>query len=203
MTEPTTALGEASNTAVPARRTPRAVRLVSRVIVALAVAGAGVEVWIHRLWYRSYEAVAGGWVSHVLIGTTMAVYRPQATFFLNTGTHRAFGITVAPECTSATVTALILVATAAVMIAGGATVRRSIAAAIAAAATFATCNLVRLVVIAASTDLWGTKNGFHWSHMWAGTFITVFGGVAAVAVYLIALGAHPTHLRRHPTMAAR
>jgi exosortase/archaeosortase family protein len=186
------ALPEASSTAVPAGRTIWAAGLILRVIFALAIAGAGVEVWIHRLWYRSYEAVAGGWVSHLLIGTTMAVYRPQATFFLNTGTHRAFGITVAPECTSATVTALILAATAAIMIAGGATVRRSIAA----ATTFAGCNLVRLVVIATSTDLWGTKNGFHWSHTWAGTFITVFGGTAPVAVYLIVLGARPGRFRR-------
>jgi exosortase/archaeosortase family protein len=177
------------------------VGVILRVVIAVAVAGAGVEVLVHRLRYRSYEAVVGGWVSHLLIGTTMAVYRPQATFFLNTGTRRAFGITVSPECTSATVTALILVATAAVMIVGGASVRRSITAAIAATATFAACNLIRLVVIATSTDLWGTKGGFHWTHVWAGTFITVFGGIAAVAVYLVVLGAHPTHLR-HPSIAA-
>jgi exosortase/archaeosortase family protein len=174
----------------------RAGRLVIRVIFALAVAGAGVEVWLHRLWYRSYEAVVGGWVSHLLIGSAMAIYRPQATFFLNVGTRRAFGITVSPECTSATVTALILVVTAVIVVIGGATVRRAITAAIAATATFALCNLIRLVMIATSTDLWGTKVGFHWSHVWAGTFLTVAGGVASVVIYMIMLGRGPSRLRR-------
>jgi exosortase/archaeosortase family protein len=176
MTDPTALLGKTTNIAAPRGRATRAAGRILRVVLAIAVAGAGVEVWVYRLWYRSYEAVAGGWVSHLLIGTSMAVYRPQATFFLNTGTRRAFGITVSPECTSATVTALILVVTAAVMIVGGASVRRSITAAVAAAATFALCNLIRLVIIATSTDLWGTKGGLHWSHVWAGTFITVSVG---------------------------
>ncbi len=41
-------------------------------------------------------------------------------------------------------------------------------------------------MIALATRQW-PESGFHWSHVWAGTFVTVFGGVAVCGVYLMVL----------------
>jgi exosortase/archaeosortase family protein len=160
----------------------------ARLATVAACCAAGAAVVLRRTAYRRLEAVAAGWLAHLATGTRTGMDRRSATFFVASGTPKAFGVLVTPECSSAVVTAVVLVVTAVVVGSSRLSLRRSLGAAAAAAGFFVAANLARLVVIAAASRWWGLQTGYHWSHVWAGTFITVFGGVLAAVVYLVVLG---------------
>ena len=169
-----------------ARRTDSAD--AARIVAVVLCAAAGLAVVLRRTGYRRFEAHAAGWLTHLATGTNTGIDHRTATFFVASGTPRAFGVLVTPECSSAVVTAIVLLVTAVVVGSSRMSVRRSLGAAASAAGFFVAANLARLVVIAAASRWWGLHAGYHWSHVWAGTFITVFGGVIAAAVYLVVLG---------------
>jgi exosortase/archaeosortase family protein len=158
---------------------------------AALVAAAAVLVVLVRTAYRRVEAVIAGRLAHVVTAGHTLINRHTATFFLNVGTPKVFGVVVTPECSSAVVTALVLGVTALALATTRFTLRRALLAAAAGAGGFAALNMVRLVMIAFASDKWGLGSGYRWSHIWVGTFITVFGGVAAAGLYLAILAGYP------------
>jgi exosortase/archaeosortase family protein len=132
-------------------------------------------------------------VSHLALHTPTFGSIPNATFFLGVGSPHAFGLVVTNDCTSAITTTVVLAVTAILALVSRTGIGRLAAAAVVASATFAAINLARLVMIAAATRQWGLGAGFHWSHVWGGTFVTVLGSVVTAVAYLHVLG-----MRRHP-----
>lgn len=163
----------------------------ARLIAAAMAAIAGLVVVWERTAYRQLEAVVAGRLSQSATASNALINRHTATFFLNVGTPDVFGVLVTPECSSAIVTALVLAVTAVVVATTRFRFTRVLWAATVAAGGFAALNFVRLVLIAMASDRWGMQAGYRWSHAWAGSFITVFGGFAAAALYLVVLGGGP------------
>ena len=157
-------------------------------VVALAGLGAAVALALHPLGYRAGEAWAAGGLTHLVSGDSVFVNRGSAQFYVDWDRPDGFGLTVTPECTSAIVTIGVCGVTAVLVLASRIRVSRLLLAGVAAAAAFFVLNLLRLVGIALATQKWGLRSGFHWSHVWAGTFVTVFGGIAVVVLYLMMLG---------------
>lgn len=159
-----------------------------RIGVALALGLAAAAVWVHQFAYRGWEAWSAGRLSGLLLGQHTLVSRPLTAFFLNLGTAHAFGLRVTGECTSAIVTIGVCVLTGVLAVTTRISLRRLVAASAVAVGTFFALNLVRLVGIALATRQWGLQAGYHWSHVWAGTFVTVLGGIAVCALYLVVIG---------------
>lgn len=178
------------------KTTMSAARFVLRVVVALAILAAAVLVWLHRLDYRGWEAWAAAQVTHLVAGSQVLVNRPYAGFYVDTDSPEVFGLTVTSECTSVMVTIGLFVVTAILLALARVRPRTLLMAASVAIAAFFAVNIVRIVAIALATQRW-TDAGFRWSHEWAGTFVTVFGGVGVCALYLVMLFGRPRRRTVH------
>jgi exosortase/archaeosortase family protein len=152
--------------------------------------------WTERTGYRGYEATAAGAVAGIATRSHAIVNRSNSTFFVNVGKPHVFGVVVTPQCTSAVATIAVLVVLAVTVVASRFTLRRILFAGLAAAGLFFVMNLFRLVVIAFASDHWGLVAGYHWSHVWVGTFVTVFAGGSAAALYIAVLGGRARPGRR-------
>lgn len=159
-----------------------------RSVVALALLATGGLLWLHPLGYRDWEAWSAGHLIQAFGGGDVLINRMHAGFYVGIHNPKVFGIMVTSECTSAIVTLGILVVTAVLLVATRVRIRRLVVAALVAAAAFFALNIARLVGIALATKQWGLGAGFHWSHVWAGTFVTVFGGVGVCVLYMVLLG---------------
>lgn len=142
-----------------------------------------------RATYRQVETLLAGTFTHSVTPGQALINRHADTIFLNLHTTRVFGLVVTPECSSAIVTAAVLGLAALTISFTRFRLRRVLLAAGAAAGLFALINLLRLVMIAFATDHWGLTSGYRWSHLWAGSFVTVFGGITAATAYIVVLGA--------------
>ena len=161
-------------------------------VVRLGTAGlfaaAGLLVILYRTAYRQIETVLAGGATHTLLSGGYFVNRDTETFFLHTGTSKVFGVVVTPVCSSAVISGVILAITAVVVASSRFSLLRALLAALASAGGFALLNLGRVILIAFASNESGIRAGYQWSHDWAGTFVTVFGGVLAAVVYLVLLG---------------
>lgn len=181
------------DTAAVARRTGgRLPRAGLRAAVALALAGCAVLAWLHQSGYRGWEAWSAGGLVGRLTGERAAISRPLHAFFPGIGTPHVFGLTVTSECTSLIVTIAACIATAVLASVTRIPLLRLVLAAAAAIAAFYVLNVLRLVGIALAVRQWGMSSGYHWSHVWAGTFVTVLGGIGVCALYLVLLGVRRT-----------
>lgn len=173
--------------------------LGSRTMLAGALAAAAALVWLQREAYRGVEAAVAGWTSALVTGSHDFVNAGRATYFVNVGTPKVFGVVVTPECSSAIVTAVILVASLVALSVGRLSVLRVLAAMATAIAFFAAVNIVRLTFITYSSDQWGLDGGYRFSHIWAGTAITTFGGALTVVAFLLVLSGRGFALRGRGT----
>lgn len=162
--------------------------IVARALIGLALVVSAVVVLAGQTVYRGYEAAAAGLLSGVATGSHDVTDRSRSIFFVNVGTPKIFGVVVTPECTSAIVTAIFLAITGITVAVARVSITRTLLAGFLAAGLFVVANLLRLVLIAFASDYWGLVSGYHWSHVWAGSFVTVFGLTIAVTVYLLILG---------------
>lgn len=157
-----------------------------RLAVAAALLAAAALVWLERTAYRGWEAWGAGALTEFAGSTQVLVNRDRASWFIGTDTPAVFGLTVTAECTSALITLSLLAVTGVLMAVSRIRVATLMAAVGLAVGTFFALNIVRLTAIALATKTW-SDSGFHWSHVWAGTFVTVFGGVAVCGIYLMVL----------------
>jgi|GEM_PF-4466816 len=159
----------------------------ARFVVATALAAAAAWAWMERETYRGVEALAAGWTSALVTGSHDVVDTDRGSYFVNVGTPRVFSVVVTPECSSAIATAIVLGCALVALSARRLSVGRVLSAAAAAIGLFAVVNLLRLTFITFASDRWGLDDGYHFSHIWAGTAITTMGGVAAVVAFLFVL----------------
>lgn len=165
-----------------ARRGERAVRVAA----AAGVAASAVLMGLHEAGFRGWEAWTAGHVTAMLTAGPAFAYR--GVFYVDVGRPDIFGLRVTPECTAAIVVIGLLGITALLALLTRLPLRRlALAAALSAAAFFA-LNLARLVLIAMATRQWGRDGGFYWSHIWAGSFVTIAGVAGVLALYLVTIG---------------
>lgn len=163
-------------------------RTTLRVATAVILIGAGVLLWLNQLEYRGWEAWAAGHLTQAVGGGDVLINQAHAAFYVGIYSPAVFGATITAECTSALVTLGVLGVTAVLMMSTRLGMGRLAVAATVAASAFIVLNLLRVVGIALATKTWGMDTGFHWSHVWGGTFVTVFGGVGVCMLYLVLLG---------------
>ena len=163
-------------------------RATPRVAAAIILMCASALVWLEQLEYRGWEAWAAGHLTQAVGDVEVLVNQAHAAFYVGIYSPDVFGATITAECTSALVTLGILGTTAVLMMSTRLGMGRLTVAAVVATSTFIVLNLVRVVGIALATRQWGTDAGFHWSHVWGGTLVTVFGGVGVCMLYLLMLG---------------
>lgn len=142
---------------------------------------------LHEMGWRSWEAWIAGQTTALI--TSTHAYTSRATFFVDVGKPDVFGLRVTSECTSALILIGLLAVTAILLAVTRLPFGRLLSAAALSAGVFFAVNLARLVMIALSTREWGLEAGFYGAHVWAGTFVTVFGAVGIVALYLAVIGA--------------
>lgn len=180
---------------------PRRVSVWGYVAAALCAAGA-VVVYARQAAYRGVEARIEAFLINELTSVhTLAVPQTSTVFtglgeytgmggYTVVGTGPVMGFTITPECSSAVLVAGFLALTAVAL-----TVRRWSWSAVWAAlgvavAVVVAANLIRLSVVIGSTRVWN-DSGYEWSHVYVGTFITLFGLIIALIAYVKLLGARP------------
>lgn len=164
---------------------------VMRTALGFVALAAAYLVWAERTGYRGVEARLAAFGSGALIQARDLVHPDSATYFLRVGTDRVFAVVVTPECSSAIVTASVIGVAGLILAGSRVPVAQIVLASLAAVGLFLTLNIARLVLITYSSDKWGLDTGYHWSHLWAGTAITVFGGALTVMTFLVVLAGGP------------
>jgi exosortase/archaeosortase family protein len=178
MTSATTDVG-------PQQRFPAS---AARVAATGMLVGLIVFITTRQVLYRGWEARIAGLIAGPVTGTPTSAVPETATFYLHSGQADMFGLRITPECSSAIVTSVLVGITALLTATTRLRISRLARAAVAAIVAFWALNLGRMTIIAYSTNEWGRGAGFHWSHVWAGTAVTVVGGCAAFMTYLAVLG---------------
>ena len=168
-----------------AGRTERLLRALGRLAAGLALIGVAALLLVRNPQLRTREAQAVAWATSLATGTKAIAVNQTLAWGLNPGAT-AHALRVTYECTSAFLLGPLLLGGALVAAVSGRRFRlRRIltATAIGAAVAFG-INVARLTMIAWAIDRWG-ESGYEWSHVVAGSVVTIIGATTAVAIFLV------------------
>jgi exosortase/archaeosortase family protein len=158
-------------------------RLATRGAVATLLSiGAMLVIW--HTAYRSLEIQ----ISAVLIDavTSSGVYvAPQRqTVYFGLGTDHALGLRMTPECTSAFLVVPLLGVGAAMLGLRPRIAGRVLASLAVAVAVLVAVNQLRVLALVGLIDAFGRSRGYYLGHTLFGSMISVFGGAAALVLFV-------------------
>ena len=169
------------------RRLGRVDRLLlawGRPAVGLALVGIAALLFIHNP-LRDKEAQAVALVTSLATDTKAIAVNQAFAWGLDPDTT-SHALRITTECTSAFLLGPLLLVGALVAAAGRRfRLRRVLAATAICAAVAFGFNLLRLTMIAWATNNWGEQTGYEWSHVVAGSIVTIIGATTALAIFLI------------------
>jgi exosortase/archaeosortase family protein len=139
------------------------------------------------VWQRAYRTVemllAGGLIRLFTSDGVYVAAQRQAVYF-GLGGDRPFGLRMSPECTSAFLL-LPLLLVGAVMVALRPTITRQVLGALGiAVVVLVLVNQLRLLMLVALINWFGTDQGYYLGHTMFGSLISVIGGAAALVLFV-------------------
>jgi exosortase/archaeosortase family protein len=169
-------------------RAERLLRASGRLVAGLALVGIVALLLVNNAQLRTKEAQAVAVTTSLATGTKAIAVNQSFAWGLDPDTT-AHALRVTNECTSAFLLVPLLVVGAVVAAAGGRRfrLRRVLAATAICAAVAFGINVLRLTMIAWATNEWGEKTGYEWSHVVAGSVVTIIGATTAVAIFFVIL----------------
>lgn len=169
-------------------RADRLLQALGRLVAGLALVGIVAVLLINNALMRAKEAQAVAVTTSLATGTKAIAVNQSFAWGLDPDTT-AHALRVTNECTSAFLLVPLLLVGAVVAAAGGRRfrLRRVLTATAICAAVAFGINVLRLTMIAWATNKWGEKAGYEWSHVVAGSVVTIIGATTAVAIFLVIL----------------
>lgn len=166
---------------LPTALAARALRLGA----AMGMIALGGLLMAHHAAVRDLEAtlaaVTTGWAT----GTDTASAPGHQVFLWLVGTPSVRGLTVTPECTSAFIAGPILVVGGVLALSRRLPIPRLLTGVSLAVLVVLAVNVARLTLIAFATYEWGPQRGFWWSHVIAGSIVTIAGTIAGLGLLLL------------------
>jgi exosortase/archaeosortase family protein len=163
----------------PVPRTSLPARAVVAGLLVLAAA-----LVIGQRAYRTAEMVLAGGVLHLTTSDGVYVATARQTVYFGLGGGRPFGLQMTPECTSAFLVLPLLVV-GSVMVALRPRITRQVLIALAVAAlAVIVVNQLRVLTIVGLVNWLGTDRGYYWGHTMLGSMVSVFGGAAALVLFV-------------------
>lgn len=157
--------------------------LPNRVIV-FTLLGAATALVLANQAYRNAEVSLSGLLLGAIGSDGVAVVGARQTVYFGLGSDTPLGLRMTPECTSAFLVLPLLVV-GAVMIALRPRVTRRVLVALGAAAfAVVLVNQVRVLTLVGLVEWLGVDTGYHWGHTLLGSMVSVFGGAAALVLFV-------------------
>jgi len=159
---------------IPVRRLTR--------LDAVLITAAGIGVLATETHMRQVEASVSAFVLRI---THLApVAHPTGSAVIFTQDNHWVGYSIAAGCTAALLIAPFFFVSAALLLSGRVSVRRGLIALLIASALVWAVNQLRLLLIAASMQLWGFRTGYNRSHVLAGGVLSTFGVAIGIVLFL-------------------
>lgn len=155
-----------------------------------AQAIAGLAMFAFALWlamedatWRHFEAKLATPVTGFITGRHGATTSHSLVWFA-LGTHRAFGLQITNECTSALLLIPLLVMMGSFTAFSRVPLRRNLLALAVGASIMLLVNILRVIGISWSTWKWGLDPGYKYSHVFVGSAMSLVGFVGAMLIAL-------------------
>lgn len=169
--------------AVPTTTSRPRLPIGSRLLVMALLGCATALVVLHEL-YRTAEIMLAGRVIDVLTSSGVHVAAERQTVYFGLGTQHALGLRMTPECTSAFLVLPLLVVGALMIGLRPRITRRVLASLVIAAATLVVVNQIRVLALVGLISWLGQDRGYYWGHTLLGSMVSVFGGAAALVLFV-------------------
>lgn len=158
-------------------------RYLTRLTVgALLAAGVMLVVW-HRT-YRTLEIRVSAWLIDLVTSAGVYVVPERQTVYFGLGTDHAIGLRITPECTSAFLVVPLLVVAAAMVGLRPRITRRVLASLGIATVVLVLVNQLRVLTLVGLIDAFGRDRGYYLGHTLFGSMVSVFGGAAALVLFV-------------------
>ena len=150
---------------------------------ALVVAGVGLVILLTQSHIRQVEASA----SALLLRTTHVAgsARPIGSAVVFNHGSNWFGYSVAAGCTAALLIAPFFFVGAGLLLSRRVSLARGLVALAVVTVLVWVVNQLRLLLIAASMQIWGFRTGYNRSHVLAGGVLSTFGVAVGVVIFVL------------------
>lgn len=162
---------------------PAGMRLLARCTAAALLAMSIALVCWHAV-YRALEVRIAAVLIGALTSAGVAAAPQRQTVYFGLGTGHAIGLRITPECTSAFLVVPLLAVAAAMLWLRPRIIRRVLAAAAVGTAVLVLVNQLRLLTLVALISNFGRERGYYLGHTLLGSMVSVFGGAAALVVFV-------------------
>ena len=169
---------------------PSSGSMLWRIAVAVGLLVIGVSIMLANSGFRDLEAEGASVITRWLTRTDTVYWQGHQVFMWSVGTSAARGLFITPDCSAAFVIGPLLGIAALVCVGRRLPPERVLFATAIAASAVAAVNIGRVSMIAWATHLWGPQSGFWWSHIVAGSIMTLAGGVLGLWI-LVRAGFRP------------
>jgi exosortase/archaeosortase family protein len=153
-------------------------------VVVLALLGASAALVVANQAYREAEVSLAGFLLRVIGPDGVAVVAERQTVYFGLGSDTPLGLRMTPECTSAFLVLPLLVIGAAMIALRTRITRRVLVALGAAAVAVVVVNQFRVLTLVGLVEWLGVDTGYHWGHTLLGSMVSVFGGAAALVLFV-------------------
>ena len=153
-------------------------------VVALALLGASAALVVANQAYREAEVSLAGLLLGAIGPDGVAVVAERQTVYFGLGSDTPLGLRMTPECTSAFLVLPLLVIGAAMIALRPRITRRVLVALGAAAVAVVVVNQFRVLTLVGLVEWLGVDTGYHWGHTLLGSVVSVFGGAAALVLFV-------------------
>ncbi|KAA2255505.1 exosortase P [Solihabitans fulvus] len=150
---------------------------------ALPLAVAVGLVLAHRA-YRTAEVTLAGELLRLVSRDGVYVAAERQTVYFGLGSGTPLGLRMTPECTSAFLVLPLLVVGAAMIALRPRIGRRVVGALVVAALTVIAVNQFRVLTLVGLVHWLGVDDGYYWGHTLLGSMVSVFGGAAALVLFV-------------------
>ncbi|HEY0636085.1 MAG TPA: exosortase P [Pseudonocardiaceae bacterium] len=157
--------------------------LPSRIVVGALIALSGALIVWHGA-YRSLEIRLSGVFIGLVTSSGVHVAAHRQTVYFGLGTDHAIGLRITPECTSAFLVVPLLLVAALMLGMRPRITRRVLLSLGAAVAVLVLVNQARMLVLVWLISDFGRDRGYYLGHTLFGSMVSVFGGAAALVLFV-------------------
>jgi exosortase/archaeosortase family protein len=163
--------------------TARLGRIVPPIIAGIVLASAAGLI-IFQSAYRTAEIGLAGLLVRATSSFGVHVAGDRQTIYFGLGSDAPFGLRMTPECTSAFLVLPLLLVGVAMILLRPVITRRVLAALAIAGVVVIVVNQLRVLLLVGLIDWLGTDRGYYWGHTLWGSMVSVFGGAAALILFV-------------------
>lgn len=134
--------------------------------------------------YRTVEMVLAGGLIRLFTSDGVYVAAQRQSVYFGLGGDRPFGLRMSPECTSAFLLLPLLLVGAVMIVLRPHITRQVLGALGIALVVLILVNQLRLLMLVGLINWLGTDRGYYLGHTMFGSLISVFGGAAALVLFV-------------------